>query len=172
MQPELASIHGDADDAPRQGAQIALAPMTAELLDGVLRIENHTYAFPWSRQNFADSLDAGYVCTVMHVGDALAGYVVLMNAVDDLHILNITVDAEFRGRGLSRVLLQHAARVAEDGGCSALLLEVRPSNEHARRVYEHLGFVRIGMRRGYYPAQRGREDAVVMRKALLKEPVR
>ncbi len=170
MQHELAAMCQTSHPGTGLGVSAVLEPMTPAALDAVIRIENHTYAFPWTRQNFADSLAAGYVCTTMRVAQPLAGYVVLMNAVDDLHILNITVDASFRGRGLSRVLLEHAAQVADESGCTALLLEVRPSNEHARRVYEHLGFVRIGIRRGYYPGEHGREDALVMRKPLAKDP--
>lgn len=147
----------------------SLVQMSIAALDDVVRIENHTYPFPWSRQNFIDSMAAGYTCTLLRSDELLAGYVVLMNAVDDLHILNITVEASQRGRGLSKRLLSHAEGIARDAGCTALLLEVRPSNAHARSVYEHLGFVRIGVRRDYYPAERGREDAVVMRKALDRE---
>lgn len=167
MLPDTASAQAAAAPPSPRANGASLRPFSVELLDEVIRIENHTYAFPWSRQNFLDSMTSGYICTVMQVDDALAGYVVLMNAVDDLHILNITVEAGCRGQGLSRVLLQHAQAVARDLGCTALLLEVRPSNEHARRIYEHMGFVRIGMRRGYYPTERGREDAFVMRKALV-----
>jgi ribosomal-protein-alanine acetyltransferase len=149
--------------------RLSLVQMSMAALDDVVRIENHTYPFPWSRQNFIDSMAAGYTCTLLRCDELLAGYVVLMNAVDDLHILNITVESSQRGRGLSKRLLSHAEGIARDAGCTALLLEVRPSNVHARSVYEHLGFVRIGIRRDYYPAERGREDAVVMRKALDRE---
>jgi ribosomal protein S18 acetylase RimI-like enzyme len=89
-----------------------------------------------------------------------------MNAVDDLHLLNITVAPDYQRQGLSRVLLGWVEEVARRDRCTGVLLEVRPSNQRARMIYERLGFSAIGMRRGYYPAAVGREDAIVMRKTL------
>jgi ribosomal-protein-alanine acetyltransferase len=153
---------GTTMDSPTE-LLVRIRPMTEADLDGVVAIEQRAYPFPWQRKSFADSLSAGYICTALEHTGQLVGYCILMNAVDDLHILNITVAPAYQGRGLSHLLMNHARDMARMGQCMALLLEVRPSNHHAQEVYAHLGFVRIGTRPGYYPAHQGREDAIVMR---------
>jgi ribosomal-protein-alanine N-acetyltransferase len=143
-----------------------LRNMTAADVDEVSEIESRAYAFPWTRGNFSDSLNAGYGCVVLEKASAIIGYAITMNAVDDLHLLNITVAPEFQGRGLSHILLGWVQDAARRHQCQGVLLEVRPSNQRARSIYEHLGFSAIGVRRGYYPSAVGREDAIVMRKML------
>ena len=83
-------------------------------------------------------------------------------AVDEAHLLNISVDKRRQGMGFGGRLLRHAMSVARTLGARSLLLEVRPSNERALELYRHFGFVRIGLRKGYYPAHEGREDAMVL----------
>lgn len=141
--------------------------MTARDADAVIAIETRAYSFPWSRGNFIDSLAAGYGAEVLHVMDqgqvTLAGYFVAMPGVDELHLLNITVAPEWQGQGLGRSLLQAVELMGRQRGLSQLFLEVRESNHRARALYRRYGFVEVGLRRGYYPAAGGREDAVVMR---------
>lgn len=144
--------------APR----IEMLPMNANDLDDIVAIENTVYPFPWTRGNFADSLSAGYSAWVCRVGGELIGYVVVMMAVDEAHLLNISVEKRRQGMGFGARLLRHAMSVARTQGARTLLLEVRPSNEPALELYRHFGFVRIGLRKGYYPAQEGREDAMVL----------
>ena len=136
--------------------------MHAEDLDWVCEIESSVYAFPWSRGNFADSLSAGYHCTVMECYGELIGYAILTVGAGESHLLNLSIDAAWQGRGLGRSLLLQQIDLARSQGARILLLEVRPSNAAARALYEHVGFERITMRRGYYPAQCGREDALLL----------
>jgi ribosomal-protein-alanine N-acetyltransferase len=147
---------------------VRLTRMQKADLDEVVRIENAIYPFPWTRGNFIDSIDSGYETWIMRDGSgALAGYFLLMQAVDEAHLLNITVGAEFQHRGLGRVLLDKVVELARAKGMRSVLLEVRPSNQHALSVYRHCGFSQIGVRRNYYPApQDKREDAIVMRVPL------
>ncbi len=148
--------------APR----IEMLPMNANDLDGVLAIENAVYPFPWTRGNFADSLAAGYSAWVCRIGGELVGYAVIMMVLDEAHLLNISVDQSRHGMGFGARLLRHAMSVARTLGARMLLLEVRPSNERALQLYKHFGFVRIGVRKAYYPAHEGREDALVLTHAL------
>lgn len=148
--------------APR----IEMLPMNANDLDGVLAIENAVYPFPWTRGNFADSLAAGYSAWVCRIGGELVGYAVIMMVLDEAHLLNISVDQSRHGMGFGARLLRHAMSVARTLGARMLLLEVRPSNERALQLYKHFGFVRIGVRKAYYPAHDGREDALVLTHAL------
>ena len=145
---------------------VELMPMVERDLDEVLRIEYRVYSHPWSRANFADSIASGYICWVCRVGGELVGYFVLMLAVDEAHLLNISIAEKRQGLGLGARLLRHAMEMARHGGATTLLLEVRPSNTRALALYRHFGFAQIGVRRGYYPAVTGREDALVLTHAL------
>jgi ribosomal-protein-alanine N-acetyltransferase len=145
-----------------------MLPMNLHDLDEVLAIEYHAYPFPWGRGNFADSISSGYSCWVCRVGGELVGYRVLMLAVDEAHLLNICVAEKYQGKGHGARLLRDAMRAGRQGGASSLLLEVRPSNEKALALYRHFGFEQIGLRRGYYPAQPGREDALVLTHPLME----
>ena len=78
----------------------------------------------------------------------------------------VTVAPEWQGRGHGSALLDVVADHGRDRGLATLWLEVRQSNHRARALYARRGFAEVGVRRGYYPAAGGREDAVVMRLAL------
>lgn len=143
------------------------APMVMADLDAVFEIEQAVYPHPWTRGNFADSLAAGYSAWTVHDGAALAGYFLLMAAVDEAHLLNVSVAAARQGQGLGRYLLDKAAACARGLGATSILLEVRPSNLRALAVYLRYGFVEIGRRKNYYPAHHGlREEAIIMRLPL------
>lgn len=144
------------------------ASMRASDIEQVVSIENDAFPFPWTRGNFLDSLASAYPAWVMRAHDGrLAGYFLLMNAVDELHILNITVRPDLQGTGLGRMLLNKVIALAQAGNMQSVLLEVRPSNQRALNVYRHVGFMEIGVRKNYYPAgAAAREDAIVMRLPL------
>ena len=141
---------------------IEIVPMSLQDIDEVLRIEYQAFAWPWSRVNFSDSLASGYSCWVCRVAGELVGYFVLMMIVDEAHLLTISVAQAYQGKGFGARLLRQAMLGAAQAGARTLLLEVRPSNEKALALYRHFGFRQIGVRRGYYPAEGGREDALVM----------
>ena len=136
--------------------------MTTEDLDSVVAIENEIYPHPWTRGNFGDSLSAGYHCWIMELGGEIVGYGVVMIAAGEAHLLNLSIAAESQRRGLGRELLKFLIELARDYFVRKIYLEVRPSNLAGRRLYAGAGFAEIAMRHGYYPAQRGREDAVIM----------
>lgn len=145
---------------------VLIEPMEGADLDAVAALENDIAEFPWSRGHFSDCLKAGYSAWVLRADAALVGYAVLMMVVDEGHLLNIGVAANYQRRGLGRYLLEHVLmRTRESGGLS-LLLEVRPSNHKALALYRRFGFGEIGRRKGYYPAHLGREDALVLRREL------
>ncbi|MEF8770759.1 MAG: ribosomal protein S18-alanine N-acetyltransferase [Candidatus Accumulibacter phosphatis] len=148
--------------APR----LSMLPMHPADLDEIVEIENRVYPFPWTRTNFIDSIACGYSVWGCRFADELVGYYVLMMAVDEAHLLNISVAGKRQGMGFGARLLRHAMRLAQLAGATSILLEVRPSNVPALTIYRHFGFQQIGVRRGYYPAEKGSEDALVMRLAL------
>lgn len=137
-------------------------PMTDARLDEVVAIERRAYGHPWTRGNFADSLRSGYQAQLLTGGDTILGYFVAMQGVDEVHLLNITVDPAYQGQGWGRVMLDALALWARSRDAQWLWLEVRKSNARAQQVYLRYGYRRVGERRNYYPADVGREDAIVM----------
>ena len=147
-------------DVPR------LVPMAQGDLDAVMAVESVIYSHPWTRGNFADSLRAGYECRVLRLGPQLLGYFVLMVAAGEAHLLNLSIAVAHQRAGHGTALLAQAAELARNLGARSLFLEVRPSNRAAQALYTRFGFRRVAIRRGYYPAHTGREDALVLALAL------
>jgi len=148
--------------------EVQFEPLLAGRVDAVVQIEQRAYAHPWKRTNFLDALQSGYQAQVLLADENLLGYFVAMQGVDEVHLLNITVAPEFQGQGWSRVMLDALTVWAHGRAAQWLWLEVRVGNTRAMRVYEAQGYVRVGMRKEYYPAGHGkREDAVVMGLRLL-----
>lgn len=139
-------------------------PIGPAEVDTLLAIESSAYEFPWSRGNFIDSLNAGYLARkrVDAAGQWL-GYFIAMPGVQELHLLNLTVAPAHQRQGHARAMLD---RLVEEGvslGAQRVWLEVRVSNVRAQQIYRRYGFREIGMRRGYYPGGAlGRENALVM----------
>ena len=142
------------------------ARMDEAHLNEVVAIEERVHLHPWTRGNFADSIAAGYHCWVAHRQGALVGYGVVMIAAGEAHLLNLSVASEWQRRGVGAELTRFFVRLAGDYGAARIFLEVRPSNAAARALYALHGFAEIGLRRDYYPAPDGREDAVIMELAL------
>ena len=140
--------------------------LTEADLDRVLTIENAVHMHPWTRGNFADSVDAGYHCWIAERGIQLVGYGIVMIGAGEAHLLNLSVAPGWQRRGVGTELTRFFMRLARDYGAEKIFLEVRPSNAAARALYAAEGFAEIGVRRDYYPAPGGREDAVVMELAL------
>ena len=138
-------------------------------IDAVVANEAAAYEFPWSRGIFLDCLRAGYDCWVLLDGGAVIGHGVLSTAAREAHILNVCVAPVAQGQGHGRRLLEHLLKLARWQRSERVFLEVRPSNPHAVALYESVGFNEVGRRPNYYPAQRGREDALVMAMELLAE---
>ena len=144
--------------APR----LDFAPMRDADVDEVVAAEQRSYEFPWTRGNFVDSLKAGHSMWLCREAGALIGHAVWMMAVDEAHLLNITIVPERQRRGLGGELLRHVFDAARGHGATRMLLEVRPSNAPAQALYRSFGFAPIGRRKGYYPGHGSREDAIVM----------
>lgn len=151
-----------------QPADLSLVPMQVDDIEQIMVIENSVYPHPWTRGNFLDSLYSKYETAVLRdMSYSLIGYYLVMLAVDEAHLLNITVRGDLHGKGYGRMLLDSVVALARDKKMTSILLEVRPSNARALAVYERYGFVRIGQRKAYYPAANNtREDAIVMRLAV------
>jgi len=138
-----------------------LRTMTHADLPAVMVIERKNYDFPWTDDIFRDCFKAGYRCSVCELQGKILGYSLLSLAVDEAHILNVSVDPSEQGQGIGRRMMEDLIAYAR-GRAETIFLEVRPSNTVAIRLYEHLGFNEIGIRKAYYPAKNGREDAMML----------
>lgn len=136
--------------------------MTESDLDVVMAIESVIYTHPWTRGNFADALAAGNHCLVLEWHGVMVGYAVLAAGAGEAHLLNLSIAAAWQRRGLGRALLHHVIDAARGLDVTTMFLEVRVSNAAARALYAAEGFREIGIRRAYYPAHGGREDAIVL----------
>jgi len=141
---------------------VDLRPMVEADLAAVMAIENAIYAFPWTPGNFRDSLAAGYGCWMYERDGELIGYAVMMHALDEAHLLNLSIVASVQRQGYGSLLLQQLCEFARAQGAKLFFLEVRPSNAAALGLYARHGFQHIGLRRDYYPAPAGREDALLL----------
>jgi len=139
-----------------------LRPMTRADLDKIMEIEPRAYAFPWGEGIFLDCLRVGYCCWCYEENNELTGYGVMSVAAGESHILNLTVSPESRRKGIGKKLLKHFIQLARRHRADTLMLEVRPSNTAAIRLYEALNFNEISLRPNYYPAPGGREDALLL----------
>ena len=153
----------------REVPEVHIRPMMEMDLPEVAGIEQRSYAFPWSENIFRDCLRVGYTCRALDLAGQIIGYGVMSLGAGEAHILNLCVREEFRIVGFGRRLLEHMLERAAASGVGEAFLEVRPSNLAAIGLYQRLGFEQIGIRRGYYQAPDGREDAIVL-KLDLRQP--
>lgn len=146
------------------GRPAHFAPVELGDLDTLVAIETAAYPFPWSRGNFVDSLNAGYLARKrLDAEGRWLGYFLAMPGVQEVHLLNLTVVPDHQRRGHARAMLDELARESLGLGALRLWLEVRTSNLRAQAVYRRYGFREVGLRRGYYPAGAlARENAIVM----------
>lgn len=169
-------------------AEVRLEDMRAAHLDALLVIEQQAYSHPWTRGNFIDSIQVGYRCQCLvaptlaepsagaampdacPAPDTLIGYFVAMMGVDEVHLLNITVAPAYQRQGWAALMLEALTGWARAQSAQWLWLEVRVSNTRAQAVYEQHGFRRVGVRKNYYPAAQGNEDAIVMSLRLPESP--
>lgn len=145
-----------------QTPELNIRPMTRDDIDTVMDIELSVYAYPWTKRIMTDCLRVGYNCLVGEMDGTLAGYCIMSSGAGEAHILNVCVASEFQRRGLGRLLLTTMLDKAKTLNVENIFLEVRPSNFPAITLYEHLGFNEVGTRKDYYPANNGREDAVIL----------
>ncbi|MEO8330865.1 MAG: ribosomal protein S18-alanine N-acetyltransferase [Gallionella sp.] len=136
--------------------------MTQADVDEVLGIELEVQAYPWTRGNFIDALNSGYMCCVDEEHGAIRSYAILMPAVGEAELLTIGVALVQQRKGLGRMMLNEMLQKARAMNMKQVFLEVRSSNVAAIALYCSAGFGVAGVRRGYYQNVNGSEDALVM----------
>ena len=149
-----------------ESADVVFRRMKKSDIDAVLQIENAAYEFPWERQTFSDCFRINYICWVAEKLGHIQAYGIASSGAGEAHVLNICVSPAAQGKGYGRAMMENLMRLARDKGAEMMFLEVRPSNEKAISLYLDLGFNEIGQRKAYYPASKGREDALVLARTL------
>lgn len=145
---------------------VQIRNMQSSDLERIILIEREIFLFPWSPGNFADSIKAGYVCQVLEHINTLIGYGIMMMSPEEAHVLTLGIAADWQKQGWGKKLLQHLIQHAQNEAAKSIFLDVRESNVGAAQLYQHMGFLHIATRKGYYPAMCGREDALVMQLIL------
>lgn len=140
---------------------ISYRPMRGSDIKAIIGIEEQVYNFPWTSRTFQDCMKIGYLCWVCERIDVVIAYGILSIGAGESHVMNICVDPKYHRQGLGRRMLRKLIEVATENRCKTILLEVRPSNAAAVQLYESMGFDEIGIRKNYYPAASGREDALM-----------
>lgn len=144
--------------------EILIRPLTEQDLQQVMMIEQASFPVPWLREHFLHEITAPHSFPFVALVDgAVAGFLCLHALFETAEILDIAVAPEYRGRGIAKLLLEHAEDTARVQGAEHIGLEVRASNHAALTLYEGSAFVRSGVRKRYYE---GTEDAVLMDKKL------
>lgn len=133
----------------------------------VFAIDEIIYPFPWTEGIFTDCIKTGHLCIVNETENNIIAYGIVGMIVDEAHILNLSVDKSFQGKGYGRELLLYLLGLIKRAQAVRALLEVRESNIIAINLYKSMGFEEIGVRKGYYPAEDGREDAIVLAKPIV-----
>jgi len=144
----------------------SVAPLCRPMHEGdvrvVMDIERRAYQFHWTEGIFRDCLRVGYCCWVMELAGVVVGYGIMSLVVGEAHLLNICVNPDLQRQGYGRLLLEHFMELARERGASQMFLEVRLSNVAALTLYQNSGFNEVGMRKNYYPGEKGREDALIL----------
>ena len=149
-------------ERPIEGHRI-VRKMTEADLTAVSTIEKQSTLFPWTFKHFEDCLKAGHEALVMCDNeDRILGFTIVQKVVDELHLLNICVQRQYQGQGLGKAMLNHVIHYGRQLGSVLIVLEVRRSNTKAQSLYAQAGFNEMSVRRDYYPAEEGREDAILM----------
>jgi ribosomal-protein-alanine N-acetyltransferase len=155
----------DSRPAAAANAAVRLRAMTAHDVARIVDIEKDGFRHPWSADLLRRELHHDWSTSLVAArdgakGEEILGFIVYWVVHDEVHVLNIAVALEARRQGIARLLMDEASRRGRAAGAKLATLEVRRSNEPAIRLYETLGYRRVGVRPNYYVDEG--EDAIVM----------
>ena len=153
------------EDAVPVNSALTFRTMHKADLKQIMEIEVQAYTHPWTTSIFRDCLRL-HRCWVAEQNESIVGYAVLMMAPGESHVLNLCVKPDQQRKGTGRELLRLMMQESEKAGVDMILLEVRRSNQSAIDLYQSEGFHELGVRKNYYPAHSGREDAIIFAKYL------
>lgn len=136
--------------------------MKEQDIDDVLKVEHESFSVPWSREAFYNEITknqfAAYI--VIEENGQVIGYSGTWVVTDEAHVTNVAILPQYRGRKLGEAMMKKLMEIASELGAKTMTLEVRVSNEVARKLYRKLGFQDGGIRKNYYTDNQ--EDALIM----------
>ena len=136
-------------------------PMNGGDIGQVVQMEKTCFSEPWSENLICSGLDSRLDTYFVYADhDSILGYCVLRILGDEGEIQRIAVWPQYRRQGIARKLMDAMVNYARRRGVLAVALEVRESNEGARKLYDSYGFKQEAVRRGYY--HNPQEDAIIM----------
>ena len=144
------------------GAEELFRLMVDADLDAVIAIEEKVYPYPWTRGIFYDCLHIGYLCRVLEKNGKIVAYSIMSVAVAESHLLTLVVAVDEQRKGYGKMMLNEMVQQAVSDSANTMYLEVRTSNKAAIQLYYQRGFNELGVRNNYYPAEHGREDALML----------
>lgn len=131
-------------------------------LSAAFLIEKQCHDYPWTEKTFYSNQGERYLNLKLSVGDTLAGFAITQVVMDEATLFNIAISPDFQRCGYGEALLKYLIDALRDRDVVTLWLEVRASNLKAISLYEKMAFNQVTVRKNYYPANGGREDAVIM----------
>ncbi len=143
-----------------------ITPMSIDDLMDVYNLEVESYDFPWTKEILRDCILYKYDAFTIYLNNLLVGYIIAKISSPETHILNLTINANFRKKGLGKSLIQLIINDSRIRGAEDIILEVRVNNINAIALYEKLDFKKVGKRKNYYESKEGREDAYVLQLKL------
>ncbi len=154
---------GESSEADAVGSpEVDIRDMTEGDLEEVMAIECTVFPEPWSTNMFRQELHLPLSrnLTARIVGGGIVGYITFWIIAGEVHLHTVAVKRDRQRRGVASALMEAMIRRAQKEGVCHATLEVRPSNERARRLYERFGFTVKGIRPCYYADTK--EDALIM----------
>ena len=141
--------------------------MTLGDVERVMKVEQEVYEFPWTDKIFSDCIRVGYYCWLALQQQNIVGHAVISVTAGESHMLNLSIAREYQRRGFGKQFIEFLIQQAQAKQVQTMLLEVRPSNTAAINCYNSAGFNEIGLRKDYYPAPEGREDALLFARHIV-----
>lgn len=153
--------------AARDGRCLSVRTLNASDLTSVLAIETAAHSHPWNQPRVEQALEKYQGFGLCDESGDLLGFAFVMTVAGEAELLDFVVDPKQQGQGLGYLFVEWLVQnIAESN--ERFYLEVRVSNKPAICIYENVGFVEVGLRPNYYPADNGREDALLMAMELFK----
>jgi len=153
---------------------VKIRPATPDDIPHMIAIERASEtAAHWGEEQYRALFTADVVSRMVLVADIseqdvisrsscnrLCGFIVTRTVGREWEVENVVVQREIRRSGIGTQLLETILDLGRAGDCGRVFLEVRESNEPARKLYEKSGFREIGTRRSYY--ENPKENAIVL----------